>query len=177
MSTESPHQREQVELEYFGVLRALDTQLADTRYSLGDRPTAVDTILLGGLRAHTNADPVPDLGEFPRVTAWDEKHADPWDGAGELAPFPESTPFADHVLALGRDAYRAFLLGNARALEAGAKAFTVETYGEEVSYLARPYPQRSREMVRAHVRDRLDDGERQAVEGWLEKRGLADCFL
>ena len=175
--TDSEHQREQVEREYFGLLAALETQLGNTRYALGDRPAAVDAILLGGLRAHTNADPIPDLGAFPTVTAWDEKNADPWAGEGRLEAFPKSTPFANHVLALGREAYRPFLLGNSEALEAGAKAFTVETYGEEVSYLTRLYPERSRRMVQSRIEHQLRDDERPEVEAWLEDRGLADCFL
>jgi glutathione S-transferase len=175
--TDSPHQREQVEREYLALLAALEEQLGSSRYALGDRPTAVDTILLGGLRAHTNADPIPDLSGFPKVLAWDEKHADPWDGEGELAAFPESTAFAAHVLALARDCYRPFVLGNAEALEVGAKAFVVETYGEETSYLTRPYPEQSRRMVQARIRDQLSEAERAEVAAWLEEWQLADCFL
>ena len=175
--TESRNQREAVEREYFAILAALEEQLGETRYALGDRPTAVDTILLGGLRAHINADPIPDISAFPRVLAWDEKDADPWDGQGALAVFPKSTSFAAHLLALGRDCYRPFLLGNARALEAGAKAFKVETYGEEVSYLARPYPEQSRRMLQAKIQNQLDAGQRAEVASWLEEWGLADCFL
>ena len=91
--TESEHQQRAVETEYLAMLDALEEQLGDTHYALGDRPTAADAILLGGLRAHTNADPVPDLSSYPRVVAWDEKDADAWNGSGELAPFPQSTPF------------------------------------------------------------------------------------
>ena len=40
--------------------------------------------------------------------------------------------------------YQPFLLANAEVLAAGEKAFSVKTYGEEVSYLARPYPEQSR---------------------------------
>ena len=69
----------------------------------------------GGLRGHTNSDPVPDLGAYPRVLAWDEKEADRWGEKGTLAPFPESTPFAAHVLEIARDRYAPFVLGNARA--------------------------------------------------------------
>src|SRR5262249_51701737 len=65
--TETPHQQKHAEQEYLTLLHALEGQLGRTRYALGDRSTAVDAILLGGLRAHTNADPVPDLSEFPRV--------------------------------------------------------------------------------------------------------------
>jgi glutathione S-transferase len=174
--TESEHQQREVEREYLAMLDALEHQLGNTRYALGDRPTAVDAILLGGLRGHTNADPVPDLSGYVRVVAWDEERADEWKGDGELARFPDSTPFAEHVLAVGRECYADFVLGNARALEKGAKAFSIETYGEEVSYLARPYPERSRRMIQARIRDRLDESNRQLVLDWLERVELARCF-
>lgn len=175
--TESETQQRFVETEYFGLLDVLDRQLGKTRYALGDRPTAVDTILLGGLRAHTNADPVPDLSGTPRVTAWDENKADPWDGQGALAAFPESTPVAQHVLAIGRDQYRPFVLGNAEALAAGKKAFEAQTYGEGVSYLARPYPEQSRRMVQRRIALQLDEARRSQVGAWLEQCGLADVFM
>ena len=174
--TETEHQQKAAEQEYFALLAALEAQLGRTRYALGDRPTAVDAMLLGGLRAHTNADPIPDLSGYPTVLAWDEKNADDWDGGGELAPFPGSTPFAAHVLDLARDQYAPFALANARALEAGDKAFVIETWGGEVSYLARPYPEQSRRMIQARIRDRLDAAERRQVSSWLEARGLAACF-
>lgn len=174
--TESEHQQRAVEHEYLALLDALERQLESTRFALGDRPTAVDAILLGGLRAHTNADPVPDLSVYGRVLAWDAEHADAWDGEGALAPFPESTPFAEHVLSVGRECYTPFLLGNAQALADGAKAFVVKTYGEETSYLARPYPERSRRMLQARIRDRLAAPDRERVVAWLEQHGLAGCF-
>lgn len=175
--TESESQQRFVETEYLGLLEALDQQLGGTRYVLGDRPTAADAILLGGLRAHTNADPYPDLSGTPRVTAWDEKNADPWDGEGALARFPESTAVARQVLAIGRDQYRPFVLGNAAALAAGKKAFEAETYGERVSYLARPYPEQSRRMVQRRIALQLDAGARAQVAAWLEEHGLADVFM
>jgi glutathione S-transferase len=174
--TESEHQQRAVEREYLAMLDALERQLGDSRFALGDRPSAVDAILLGGLRAHTNSDPIPDLSEYHRVVAWDEKEADRWKGDGELAPFPASTPFAEHLLSVGAECYAPFLLGNSRAVADGAKAFVVRTYGEEVSYLTRPYPERSRRMIQTRIRDRLDSGEREMVNGWLEARGLAECF-
>ena len=77
--TDDPSLREAAEREYLDLLGKLEAQLGETRYALGDRPTAVDAILLGGLRAHINNDPVPDLAEFPRAVAWDEREADRWD--------------------------------------------------------------------------------------------------
>ncbi len=175
--TESEHQQRQAEVEYLALMDALEAQLEHTPYALGHRPCAADTILLGGLRAHTNADPIPDLSGHPRVQAWDAEGADAWSGEGVLTPFPESTPFADHVLKLARDCYRPFVLGNASALAKGHKAFEIETYGEAVSYLTRPYPEQSREMVRARIRDRLDAQEQAQVGAWLDERGLTDCFM
>jgi glutathione S-transferase len=173
--TESPLLQKKAEEEYFALLGALERQLGATRFALGDRPCAVDTILLGGLRAHTNADPVPDLSRFERVVAWDAREADRWDGSGELAPFPDSTPFVAHLLDVGRDCYAPFVLGNAEALAAGRKVFSIQTYGEETSYLARPYPEQSRRMIHERIANRLSDGDRKRVVDFLEERGLG-CF-
>jgi glutathione S-transferase len=175
--TELEFHQQAAEQEYFDLLSALETQLGETSFALGNRPTAVDTILLGGLRAHTNADPLPDLGAYPRCTAWDGGAADLWKGDGEIAPFPGSTPFASHVLELARNQYAPFLLGNAKALATSQKAFSVETHGQSASYLARVYPEQSRQMVKDRIRLRLDPDERSQVEDWLEATGLSAAFL
>jgi glutathione S-transferase len=174
--TEQEFHQQAAEEEYFALLRALETQLGETSYAMGDRPTAVDAILLGGLRAHTNADPMPDLSAYPRCIAWAEGAADLWKGDGQLAPFPESTPFGSHVVRLAREQYVPFLLANAEALAASQKAFSIETYGQTTSYLARPYPQESREMVKDRIRYQLDADERARVEEWLEAEGLSPAF-
>ena len=98
--TESERQREAAEAEYVRILAAAEAQLGETPYLLGDRPCAVDCIVLGGLRAHTYMDPDPKkvTAGYPRVVAFSEGSADEWDGGGELADFPESTPFARFVL-------------------------------------------------------------------------------
>lgn len=174
--TESEHQRQAAEHEYFALLDALEAQLGRTGFALGNRPSAVDTILLGGLRAHINRDPLPDIASYARVVAWDERDANAWKGDGELAAFPNSTPFADHILSLGKECYAPVALANARALREGHKAFEVTTYGEPVSYLTRPYPARSRQMIHDRIRHQLNQAERQVVADWLEERGLAECF-
>jgi glutathione S-transferase len=176
--TEDPHHQRAAEAEYEGILERLEAQLASSRYALGDRPTAVDCVLLGGLRAHTLADPLcrRRFEKHTRVVAWAEHAADGWDGGGELAGFPDSTPLARHLLAIGRDHYRPFLLALADALAEGRKAFEIETYGKPLSYLAREYPQRSRELVRERIEQQLTGAERAAVEGWLSAIGLAECF-
>jgi hypothetical protein len=173
--TESAHQQKMAEQEYLALLDALEHQLGRTDYALGDRPTAVDAILLGGLRAHTNHEPVPDLSRFPRVLAWEAARADAWDGAGELALFPESTPFARHVLDVGRECYAPFVRANAAALAEGRKAFAVDTYGEATSYLTRPYPEQARRMIQERIAQRLSERERARVVDFLQQRGL-ECF-
>ena len=175
--TELPAHQEAVEVEYMALLGALETQLAETPYALGGRPTAADCMLLGGLRAHTNNDPIPDLSRFEKVLAWNQSGARQWDGTGALQPLPNCTPFAKHVLQLGRDHYAPFLLGNARALEAGDKAFIINTYGTECSYLTRPYPERSRQMIKDRVQHQLSANEQEQTRAWLHEVGLADCFL
>jgi len=174
--TERVEHQQAAEDEYLALLAALETQLALTPYALGDRPSAVDCMLLGGLRAHTNRDPIPDLSRFARVLDWNERTGKAWDGTGDLAPLPDCTPFASHVLELGRDHYAPFLLGNARALAAGDKAFVDDTYGTPCSYLTRPYPERSRRMIHDRIRHQLDPAEREQARDWLHGAGLAACF-
>lgn len=177
--TDSEHQQEEAEAEYQRILVALNEQLQVTRFALGNRPCAVDCILLGGLRAHTNMDPTPKklVQKYPDVVAWAETEADKWNGSGGLADFPASTPFANLILDEMRTTYRPFVLGNADAVSAGARAFHVQTYGEDVSYLARPYPETSRQMIRDRISTHLDAEERQAVVKLLTDAGLADVFL
>lgn len=176
--TESEHQQREAEAEYVRILEALEAQLAATPYLLGDRPTAVDCIVLGGLRAHTFMDPDPKrvTAGYKRVVAWCESGADRWNGTGELAPFPDSTPFARFVLAEMVPTYRPYVLGNRDAQAAGAKAFQVRTYGEDVSYLSRPYPEQSRRMIVDKIRHQLMASERAEVETWLAAVGLGDTF-
>lgn len=174
--TETEGQQRAAEREYLALLGALEDQLGETRYALGDRPTAVDAALLGGLRAHTNNDPIPDVSDFPRVCRWDVEAADAWDGLGAVAEPPEPTGFARHVLGLARGPYADFVLGNRAALDAGEKAFRIETYGEYASYLTRPYPEQSRRMVVRRIQNQLDAEERAQVLDWLDACGLAACF-
>jgi glutathione S-transferase len=175
--TEHPAQQQAAEREYLGMLNALEAQLGSTRYALGDRPSAVDTIILGGLRAHTNADPIPDLSRYTRVLEWEAECEHGWDGEGELAPFPHSTPFAQHMLALTRDEYTKFVRANAKALTSGAKVFEIETYGEMTTYLAREYPERSRRILRTYAYETLGEKERSQVRAWLEEERLTDILI
>ena len=176
--TASEQQQRAAEAEYKRILDAVDQQLHQTPYLLGTRPCAVDTIVLGGLRAHTYMDPTPKkiVSEYPRIVEWCEQNADQWDGNGELAPFPESTPFAQMILSEMPTTYKPYILANAQAQANGDKAFVVTTYDEEVSYLSRPYPELSRQMIVNRIANQINAEERQVVQDWLAKVELAECF-
>jgi len=174
--TDSKHQQQQAEAEYMRIMQAVEDQLALTPYMLGGRPSAVDCILLGGLRAHTNKDPVPKraIARYERVVEWAEHTADQWDGQGEWAAFPESTPFVQFVLGEMRNTYVPFVMGNAAALNAKAKAFHAEIYAEDVSYLCRAYPETSRQMIRDRITN--DSVKQDLVSAWLKEQMLDVCF-
>lgn len=177
--TGSERQQREAEAEYERILAAMERQLAKTPYLLGDRPTAVDCIVLGGLRAHTHMDPDPKevTARYRRVVSWCEDSADKWSRDGESPRIEAPTEFAQFVLDEMVNTYRPFILGNRDARAAGAKSFTAEIYGEEVSYLSRAYPEQSRLMVGERIRTQLNAAERQQVEDWLRKANLHECFL
>ena len=77
--TASEQQQRAAEAEYTRILDAIDRQLQQTPYLLGSRPCAVDTIVLGGLRAHTYMDPAPKklVSQYPRIVAWCERGGRP----------------------------------------------------------------------------------------------------
>lgn len=174
--TESVTQQVAAEREYEAILDALSKQLRLSAFALGDRPSAADTILIGSLRGHTNNDPLPDLGAYKSVLEWDKRAQSYAGPSGDWAAFPDSTPFANFILELARQCYKPFVLANARALQSGQKAFVIDTYGESVSYLARPYPERSRQMICERFRHQLDADEKKLVSRWLEEQELAECF-
>ena len=123
-------------------------------------------------------DPAPKrtTARYPRVLHWCEQDADKWDGSGELALFPASTPFVQTILAEMKTTYRPYILANKGAQANGEKAFVVDTYGENVSYLSRPYPERSRQMIVNRIAHQLSDEEQRTVKSWLAEVGLEECF-
>ena len=173
--TESVAQQAYAEKEYFGIIESLDQQLATTAYALGQRPSAVDTILMGTYRGHTNFDPSPDMSRFEHVAEWNNRDHSQLP-SGELDAFENPSPFVHHLLSIAREQYAPFALANKQALEHGDKAFIVNTYGEDVSYLAREYPERSRRMVVQRIQHQLTPNAREQVTAWLSEHGLADCF-
>lgn len=150
----SETQQREAENEYHRIMAAAESQLQQTAFLLGDRPTAADCIFIAGLRAHFLYDPAPKKaldGRYPTVIDWVERRADEWNGEGDLAALPEITPFAEFVLQEMSTSYQRFALANRQALSNGDKAFVIPMYGEDVSYLARPYIEQSRAMLAEHL--------------------------
>ena len=68
--------------------------------------------------------------------------------------------------------YQPFIIANKASQEAGAKAFHAFIYGEEeVSYLSRPYPEQSRQMIADRLVG-LKDPEREWATHWLLERDI-----
>ena len=172
LGVDSPHQQATAEAEVAQLMDVLEAQLATTRFALGDRACSADATLLGALNAHLLAEPVTRarLSGCVRVQAW-ARQPRPSAPGSRLPPFPSVTPFTDHVLTAMAGTYSAFLVGNAAALAAGQKAFTIDAYGQPQSYRARQYPEASRQMIQAAV-VALCSEDRARVEAWLAARGL-----
>ncbi len=172
-------QKAEAEREYHRILSAAEDQLSETRFLLGDRPTAVDCIVLAGLRAHFLYDPAPKKAlydKYPGVVKWVEFSADEWDGIGEFLTFPEVTAFGKFVLGEMRQTYKQFVLGNAEATLRNEKAFIVNMYGEDVSYLRRPYIEQSRQLIRERIQRELSAESRTHLQNWLHDTGLYEVF-
>jgi glutathione S-transferase len=170
--------RNGAEDEYRQILDEAEKQLRETRFLLGDRPCAVDAVVLGGLLGHMNKDPDPRkvVQQYPVVRDWCEKSGLSWDGENDLAPVPVSTPFARFVLGEMSAHYKPFLLSNRLALAAREESCVTDSYGEPVSYMTREYPEQSAGMIGERI-ERLDGRSRMEVETLLKGYDLWDCFM
>lgn len=176
--TGTPELGQAADEEYRGLLSAMESQLQENSYLLGEDPTAADCAVLGGLYAHILMDPGPRkmMKDFPTVTAW----ADAQPGPAASRHSPERniklSPFARHALEVMAESYCPFVLGNCEALSNGQKAFVIHTYGIETSYLTRPYPEESRAMLVRKMVDSLTPEELAEMENFLDEFGLSDAF-
>ena len=80
------------------------------------------------------------------------------------------------MLSIAETEYKPFVLDNARALLNEKKIFDITTYGEKTTYLARDYPERSREMMKTFSYDVLSNSEVAVVDPWLAKNNLMELF-
>ncbi len=109
------------------------------------------------------------VDKYPRVREWAEigGGADAWDRTGAL---DGSTGFAKFMLEEMQQAFVPFALANRAALGAGEKVFTAKIYEEDVSYLARPYPEKACQMVSEHI-------AQLGAEGYVRSLGLEALYL
>lgn len=166
-------QQAAAEAEYHRLMAAAEAQLKLTPYLLGDRPTALDCIVLAGLRAHFLYDPAPNRvlrDRYPVVVDWAERRAAADRGGAVSAVSLSMTPFAKTVLAEMATTWQPFALANRQALASGERAFVINIYGEAVSYLARPYIEQSRQMLLAAF-DSLGESA-ETLRGQLATLGL-----
>lgn len=177
--TESAEAGKDAEREYEFILQAMETQLQQTQYLLGPKPTALDCAALGGLQAHMLNDPDPAriMRGYSRVSQW---AADNSQGA---TPYPvEETPqydltdFVQQFLQRTAPAYRAFMLGNQGALKQGEKSFTAMIYGRQISFLTRKYPHVSSQMLVDRMQYQLDKEDQRRAADLLAEYELTDCF-
>ena len=64
--------------------------------------------------------------------------------------------------------FKNFILGNRDAYENSLKAFVANVYGENVSYLYRPYPEMSRQMLIEKLETHLHSCSEKEVENFNE---------
>lgn len=143
------------EQELLRIFAAFEEHLAaGNKYVFGDAPTSVDCVMMGGLSAHFLHDPHPQalLAGLDRVAEWTHTLMEQVIATGAaVSPAPISanglSPFVNLLLKEMGGPFKSFVQGNGAALAKGEKAFVVEVYGEEVSYLCRPYAEKSRRML------------------------------
>ena len=76
--------------------------------------------------------------------------------------------------------FKNFVLGSRTAHEAGSKAFIANVYGEDVSYLYRPYTEKSRRMLLQKLSSHLaqcTEYERKNFKEIMEHYGLEELYL
>jgi hypothetical protein len=181
-------QQSAVEAEMLRVLGALDAHFASGhRFVFGNAPTAVDCVLMGCLRAHLLHDQYPRelFRHLDEVRRWHDTSfgvAVPASATVTSRPVSLDTlsPFCALVLEeMGRDFAR-FAEGSRDAYNMKHKSFTATVYGESVSYLHRPYVEKSRRMLRqklaVHLR-RCSLHDRDAFGTIMRHYGLADLYL
>jgi len=186
----SEKQRAEADEELLRIYGSLNEHLKSHRFVFGDVPTAVDTVLMGGLRAHFLHDLYPkqlltnagfthvqrwhDEWDQVRIPSWRE-YTHPTMSSSSLPPFVAST------LQEMSGPFKRFVLGMVTAHQTKAKAAVVNTYGEDVSYLFRPYTVKSRLMLidklKNHLAGSCTPQERDEFKSIISAYGLDELYL
>ena len=176
LALDSAAQQKRAEDMFDGLMSALEHQLRETRFSLGDRPCAVDAVLFGAVRAHLGADPEPAqrLAAYPSVLQWVASPPS-WSADDTLLESTRLGPFAEFVLTQLGGQYRQWIMGNAQALKEGQKAFLIPVGGQDISYRVRAYSETSRAHL-AHWLNTLSGDDAVAADELLSRYDLASVF-
>jgi glutathione S-transferase len=178
-------QRAESEKELLRIYSSFDAHLQSAKFVFGNAPTAVDTVIMGGLRAHFLHDLYPSqlLSNFSNVVAWH----DAWGGsisesdvvAGNLT-VDNLPPFVELLLQEMGAGFKDFVLGMKHARVKKSKAAVITMYGEEVSYLYRPYAEKSRKMLVEKLQTHLGScsaEEKAEFQKIMSKFGLSELYL
>lgn len=170
-----------IEASYRRFLTLLDAHLQRHPFLFGARPAASDFALFGQLTQLVLFDPTPAslaVDEAPRVYAWLEIVEDLSGIAGEESDWTPRDGLPDTLRALlgevGR-VYAPFLLGNAEALETGAKQVECEIEGRPWVQTPFPYQGKCLAWLREQYAS-LSADDRGVVDGWLDGTGCERLF-
>lgn len=157
----------EVEREMHRIYAALEDHLKQHSFMLGDYPTAADAVVVGGLKAHFLFDEYARetiLSRYPRVTAWgnqvttfDRATLFPLKGKYIDLGLGKLPALIDTVLREMSGPFTEFVLGTREALQQKHKSFVMQIYGEEVSFLTRPYIEQSRKMLEQKLNNLLSN--------------------
>ena len=131
---------------------------------MGAAPTAVDAVLLGALRAHLIADPIPAASiehGYPRLIEWAARRV-PYRGpqSGDL---PKTRTFIQWVLDEMSGEYASYARKNRDAVRDGCRVIHLGMGGEKYTVLARRETEASRIKTSKMIRN-------IALRGWMPIR-------
>ena len=177
LGVSSDVQKRECESEIIRIFESFNNHLKDGYgpFVFGNAPTAVDCVMMGGLRAHFLYDIYPKelLAEFTLVQEWHDAFGAPISSQSKIVRDPDLSlktlpPFVHLILSEMSKGFKNFILGNRDAYENSLKAFVANVYGENVSYLYRPYPEMSRQMLIEKLETHLHSCSEKEVENFNE---------
>eukprot|EP01094_Clydonella_sp_ATCC50884_P028541 TRINITY_DN859_c0_g1_i1.p1 TRINITY_DN859_c0_g1~~TRINITY_DN859_c0_g1_i1.p1 ORF type:complete len:369 (+),score=121.91 TRINITY_DN859_c0_g1_i1:121-1227(+) len=185
-----PTMQKALEEQFHRLLHRLDVLLAQKgrRFIFGPQPTALDAVVIGGMRAHFLNDPTPTamLQKYAHIKRYvkesaefnaariERAKAEVVEGSEQLREF-----VLEVLHQMSTCGYGAYLRANRSGLEHKSKKVEVffEEHDEVAAMYTRPYPEQSRRMlVRflcAHIGG-TDDAEHW--NGMMREFALEDLF-
>ena len=190
LGVSSDVQKRECENEIVRIFYEFEEHLkAGHKFVFGDAPTAVDCVMMGGLRAHFLHDLYPKtlFTDFHLVQKWHDEFGNAIGSnikinkrSSDQITLANLSPYVRAILSEMSKGFKNFVLGSRTAHEAGSKAFIANVYGEDVSYLYRPYTEKSRRMLLQKLSSHLaqcTEYERKNFKEIMEHYGLEELYL